>query len=398
MASASTSGVGATSWPAYCKVRHGWVSLFTGAGGLDLGCEAAGFLTAPRSRATPRAQETLWQNRDRFFPQLADEAIFEDIVDLDYEELSSGPGLEPGEVGPAPRRAALHAVLEERLLARVQARRRGSEGVAARQLRRGAPGHPPEGVPDGERLRARLPEPEPAGPRAVHRRRRGGGLLVRHGDADRGRLRRAAASPAPDLRRGLREDLLDAAGRLLAVPVASADALGAARDAHELRPQPAAARDRGRGARRTSTTRPTRPSRRRSSTGTYAEELRGVPPGDNYLFWTAQRGHPEPRFEWRKRYWTFLLKLHPDRPSPTIQGQPGPWVGPFHWDNRRLRVGGAEAADDVPGRVHGLSARRREQQLQLGNAVPPQLAHVVARRIADELVRLGASDPLLTAA
>ena len=68
--------------------------------------------------------------------------------------------------------------------------------------------------------------------------------------------------------------------------------------------------------------------------GTFAEELRGVPPGENYLFWTAHRGHPAPRFEWRKRYWTFLLKLHPDRPAPTIQGQPGPWVGPFHWENR----------------------------------------------------------------
>jgi DNA (cytosine-5)-methyltransferase 1 len=33
---------------------------------------------------------------------------------------------------------------------------------------------------------------------------------------------------------------------------------------------------------------------------------------------------------------------------------------------------------------------RREQQLQLGNAVPPKLAEAVARSVADELVRLGA--------
>jgi ketosteroid isomerase-like protein len=44
-----------------------------------------------------------------------------------------------------------------------------------------------------------------------------------------------------------------------------------------------------------------------------------VPPGDNYLFWTAHRGHPAPRFEWRKRYWTFLLKLHRDRPAPDVE-------------------------------------------------------------------------------
>ena len=62
------------------------------------------------------------------------------------------------------------------------------------------------------------------------------------------------------------------------------------------------------------------------------------PPGDNYLFYTAKRGHPEPLFKWRGKYWSFLLKLSPDKPSPTIQAQPGPYIGPFHSDNRRLRV------------------------------------------------------------
>ena len=54
--------------------------------------------------------------------------------------------------------------------------------------------------------------------------------------------------------------------------------------------------------------------------GTYAAALREVPPGDNYLYLTAKRGHPRPQFEWRTRYWSFLLKLHPERPAPTIQG------------------------------------------------------------------------------
>ena len=103
--------------------------------------------------------------------------------------------------------------------------------------------------------------------------------------------------------------------------------------------------------------------------GTYAEELRGVPPGDNYLFWTAHRGHPAPRFEWRKRYWTFLLKLHPDRPAPTIQGQPGPWVGPFHWNDRRLRVAELKRLMTFPDDFI-VCGSRRDQQLQLGNGVP----------------------------
>lgn len=72
--------------------------------------------------------------------------------------------------------------------------------------------------------------------------------------------------------------------------------------------------------------------------GQWGHLLPGIPPGDNYLHYTAERGHPDPVFEWRSRYWSFLLKLAPNKPSPTIQAQPGPNVGPFHWENRRLRV------------------------------------------------------------
>ena len=123
--------------------------------------------------------------------------------------------------------------------------------------------------------------------------------------------------------------------------------------------------------------------------GTYAEELRAVPPGENYLYWTAERGHRAPRFKWRSRYWSFLLKLDPDRPSPTIQGQPGPWVGPFHWEGRRLRVAELKRLMTFPDSFDVLGTRR-EQQLQLGNAVPPKLAQVIAQRVAAELGRIGA--------
>ena len=124
-------------------------------------------------------------------------------------------------------------------------------------------------------------------------------------------------------------------------------------------------------------------------TGTYAEALAAVPAGANYLYWTAERGHPAPRFKWRSRYWSFLLKLDPTRPSPTIQGQPGPWVGPFHWENRRLRVAELKRLMTFPDDFVVLGTRR-EQQLQLGNAVPPKLAEAVARSVRNELLRLGA--------
>ena len=121
--------------------------------------------------------------------------------------------------------------------------------------------------------------------------------------------------------------------------------------------------------------------------GTYADALRGVPPGENYLFWTPERHHPKPMFKWRSRYWSFLLKLHPNRPSPTIQGQPGPWVGPFHWEDRRLRVAEIKRLMTFPDEFEVVGTRR-ERQLQLGNAVPPQLAEAVALALRDELRRV----------
>jgi len=115
--------------------------------------------------------------------------------------------------------------------------------------------------------------------------------------------------------------------------------------------------------------------------GQYAHLLPDVPPGENYLHYTAERGHPDPRFAWRSRYWSFLLKLHPDRPSPTIQAQPGPNVGPFHWDNRRLRVPEIKRLFTFPDSFD-LVGSRNSVQAQLGNAVPPQLAQRVVEHVA----------------
>lgn len=114
--------------------------------------------------------------------------------------------------------------------------------------------------------------------------------------------------------------------------------------------------------------------------GQYAPLLSAIPPGDNYLHYTAERGHPQPIFEWRKRYWSFLLKLHPDRPSPTIQAHPGPNVGPFHWDNRRLRVPEVKRLFTFPDDFE-LVGTRASVQAQLGNAVPPLLAERVLEEV-----------------
>lgn len=114
--------------------------------------------------------------------------------------------------------------------------------------------------------------------------------------------------------------------------------------------------------------------------GQYASLLPDIPPGDNYLFYTAKRGHPNPQFEWRSRYWSFLLKLDPNRPSPTIQAQPGPNVGPFHWENRRLRVPELKRLFTFPDDFAFVGSRA-SVQAQIGNSVPPLLAKRVAETV-----------------
>jgi DNA (cytosine-5)-methyltransferase 1 len=115
--------------------------------------------------------------------------------------------------------------------------------------------------------------------------------------------------------------------------------------------------------------------------GRWGHLLPQIPPGENYLHFTAKRGHPEPVFEWRSRNWSFLLKLDPGKPSPTIQVQPGPNVGPFHWDSRRLRVPKLRRLFTFPDDFE-LVGRRASVQAQVGNSVPPRLAEQVAKCIA----------------
>jgi len=113
--------------------------------------------------------------------------------------------------------------------------------------------------------------------------------------------------------------------------------------------------------------------------GKWAALLPSIPEGHNYL-WHTDRGGGLPLFGWRRRYWSFLLKLAKDRPSWTIQAQPGPAIGPFHWHNRRLSARELCRLQTFPDDVNilgGISAVQR----QIGNAVPSLLAEVLARAI-----------------
>lgn len=120
--------------------------------------------------------------------------------------------------------------------------------------------------------------------------------------------------------------------------------------------------------------------------GRWAEHLRTVPPGSNYKAHTAWAGHPNPTFEAETRFWNFLLKLSPDRPSWTIAASPGPWTGPFHWANRRLRTVEMAALQGFPD-GYNLVGSRRERVRQLGNAVPPPLACRMVEAVLETVER-----------
>ena len=108
--------------------------------------------------------------------------------------------------------------------------------------------------------------------------------------------------------------------------------------------------------------------------------LKLVPPGENYLYFTAERGYPNPIFKWRSRYWSFLLKLSPNKPSWTIQASFSNNMGPFHWKNRFLRINEIKRIQTFPD-SYEFCGDFIDQWRQIGNAVPCRLVNIIAESI-----------------
>lgn len=106
--------------------------------------------------------------------------------------------------------------------------------------------------------------------------------------------------------------------------------------------------------------------------GRYMELLPEVPPGDNYLYFTARRGHETPLFKWRSKYWSFLKKLSPDQPASTIPARRISNNGPFHWNNRHLRIREMARLQTFPDAFQLAEPKRA--RAHVGNAMPPLLA------------------------
>ena len=64
--------------------------------------------------------------------------------------------------------------------------------------------------------------------------------------------------------------------------------------------------------------------------GRFAALLPSIPEGQNYQFFT-ERGEGPSLFGYRRRFWSFLLKLAKVEPAWTVPANPGPATGPFHW-------------------------------------------------------------------
>jgi DNA (cytosine-5)-methyltransferase 1 len=113
--------------------------------------------------------------------------------------------------------------------------------------------------------------------------------------------------------------------------------------------------------------------------GRWADLLPSVPEGSNYL-WHTNRGGGVPIFGWRTRYWSFLLKLKKGLPSWTIQAQPGPAIGPFHWTSRKLSAPELCRLQTFPDGIR-FECTRNEVQRLVGNAVPSLVTEIIARAV-----------------
>lgn len=133
------------------------------------------------------------------------------------------------------------------------------------------------------------------------------------------------------------------------------------------------------------------------ASGGYADLLPSIPEGSNYQFLTARGGGPEwELFGYRTRFWSFLLKLAKDRPAWTIPASPGPSTGPFHWRNRPLTAKERLLLQGFPEQWH-LAGDVRSNVKLAGNATPPPLAEALGRLIKDALEQHHFPDEVLRA-
>ncbi len=343
------------------------ISLYTGAGGLDLGFEAAGFKTAVAVEIDSEAVATLRHNRD--WPVLD-----RDIHSILSSEILATAGLGEGEAdaligGPPCQPFSKSGYWSSGDTLRLDDPRAGTLGAYLRVLRdtlpkvfllENVPGLTFRGKSEGIELIAKSVQ-------AINRERgtRYELAVARLNAADYG---------VPQLReRVFVIGGRDGQGFSFPTPTHASESGG--QTVLGARPYATAWDAIG------DLEKDEDPSLQMR--GYWAELLPSIPEGENYLWHTA-RGGGQSLFGWRRRYWSFLLKLAKGLPSWTIQAQPGPAIGPFHWKNRRLSARELCRLQTVPD-GYTVLGNLASVQRQLGNAVPSALAEVLARSIRRQI-------------
>jgi DNA (cytosine-5)-methyltransferase 1 len=129
--------------------------------------------------------------------------------------------------------------------------------------------------------------------------------------------------------------------------------------------------------------------------GKYGELLAKVPPGMNYHFFTKELGYPNPIFAWRSRFSDFLYKAHFDHPTKTIVARPGKYSGPFHWKNRTFTFAEFKRLFTFPDDYTFAGSNNTALQ-QLGNSVAPAFAEGLASAVAVQLFQWDVAVELLS--
>lgn len=120
--------------------------------------------------------------------------------------------------------------------------------------------------------------------------------------------------------------------------------------------------------------------------GMYGHLLPLVPEGLNYSFFTKEMGYPEPYFAWRSKFHDFLYKADRNKPSRTLKAQPGKFTGPFHWNNRHFTINELKRIQSFPDN-YVITGNNNQIIAQIGNSVPPQLAYILAMSIKEQILR-----------
>lgn len=118
--------------------------------------------------------------------------------------------------------------------------------------------------------------------------------------------------------------------------------------------------------------------------GRYGHLLAEIPPGLNYSYFTKEMGHPNPIFAWRSKFSDFLYKADPKSPVRTIKAQGGQYTGPFHWDGRKFTAAEFKRLQTFPD-AYEITGGQQAIVHQIGNSVPPQMARILALSILQQL-------------